>query len=269
MNGKLWLPLLGLIGVILLGSWYHHTYMCCCGTAGNTAAASNEKLPYYFNGKDDKGIEQSTSFAAYADSLVKTYKAGDTINCLGYYYNGEDSAVGMARAKGLQDILAPKFTGAVFKNTVQKIETDVPTPNDYPGAIPQFIAAVQPAAPVAKDVTTSVVTADGALILYFPTGSTAEKFDASTETNIKNVIEASKQAGKTIMVSGHTDNKGNADKNMTLSQGRAEKVKSLLVKRGADGAIIKTQGFGQTQPLDPADTDAARSKNRRVEVKVQ
>jgi outer membrane protein OmpA-like peptidoglycan-associated protein len=270
MNGKSLMALLALLGVIVLGNWYHNTYMCCCdNTTPNTVTTSNTKLPYYFNGKSDVGIETSASFAAYADSLFKTYKTGDTIQCIGYYYNGEDSTVGLTRAKALQDILASKFAGAAFKNSAEKIASDVPTPNDYPGVIPQFIAAAQPSAPVAKDVTTSVVNADGSLILYFPTGSTAEKFDATTETNIKNVLEAAKQPGKTIMVSGHTDNKGNPDKNMTLSQGRAEKVKSILVKRGADAAIIKTQGFGQTQPLDPADTDGARAKNRRVEVKVQ
>jgi outer membrane protein OmpA-like peptidoglycan-associated protein len=265
MNGKSLLTLAALLGVILGGLWYHNTYMCCCdGVATNTTAgASKAHLPYYFNAAKDKTMDLGDGFGKYADSLQRNYGSSDTVKIVGYYYNGEDSTFGMDRANALKTNLTTKMASAIYVTSAQKVGNDSPN-GEYPGAIANIVKS---SAPVAKDVTTSVMT-DGKLILYFPTGSTAEKFDAATEANIKNVIEASKQAGKTIKVDGHTDNKGDANKNLTLSKGRADRVKAILVQRGANAAIISTEGFGQTKPIDAADNDAARSKNRRVEVKV-
>jgi outer membrane protein OmpA-like peptidoglycan-associated protein len=71
-----------------------------------------------------------------------------------------------------------------------------------------------------------------------------------------------------LKLSGHTDNQGNADKNMELSEKRANAVKRYLVKKGATATNIITEWFGQTQPIDSNDTPAGRQKNRRVEMKI-
>ena len=72
----------------------------------------------------------------------------------------------------------------------------------------------------------------------------------------------------TLKLSGHTDNQGNADKNMELSEKRANAVKRYLVKKGAAAEGIITEWYGQTQPIDSNDTPAGRQKNRRVEMKI-
>ena len=257
MNGKALLTLAALLGVILGGLWYHNTYLCCCDGAATGITANN--LPYYFNTAKNKTINLGAGFGKYTDSLQRNYGAGDTVKINGYYYNGEDSTFGIERANALKASLATKMANAVFATKTVKVNTN--TPNEaYQGAA---INIAKFAAKAAEGVTTSVYS-DGKLILYFPTGSTAEKFDATTETNIKNIIEASKQAGKTILIGGHSDNKGDAAKNLTLSAGRADKVKSILVAKGANAAIIKTEGFGQTKPIDPADSDAARDRKSVV-----
>lgn len=76
------------------------------------------------------------------------------------------------------------------------------------------------------------------------------------------------KADWTLKLSGHTDNQGNADKNMELSEKRANAVKRYLVKKGAAADGIITEWFGQTQPIDSNDTPAGRQKNRRVEMKI-
>jgi OOP family OmpA-OmpF porin len=68
-----------------------------------------------------------------------------------------------------------------------------------------------------------------------------------------------------IEVAGHTDDVGNDDKNMTLSQARADSVKAYLTSKGVEEARIKAVGYGETKPVDPAKSKAARAKNRRVE----
>jgi outer membrane protein OmpA-like peptidoglycan-associated protein len=71
-----------------------------------------------------------------------------------------------------------------------------------------------------------------------------------------------------LKLSGHTDNEGNADKNMLLSEKRSKAVKAYLVKKGVPADNIITEWFGQTQPIADNSTPAGRQKNRRVEMKI-
>lgn len=71
-----------------------------------------------------------------------------------------------------------------------------------------------------------------------------------------------------LKLSGHTDNQGNADKNMLLSEKRSKAVKAYLVKKGAVADNLTTEWFGQTQPIADNAKPAGRQKNRRVEMKV-
>lgn len=71
-----------------------------------------------------------------------------------------------------------------------------------------------------------------------------------------------------IEIHGHTDNQGNPQKNMQLSQDRANAVKNYLIKKGIDGSRIEAVGYGDTQPVATNDTEANRQKNRRIEYKI-
>jgi len=72
----------------------------------------------------------------------------------------------------------------------------------------------------------------------------------------------------TLKLSGHTDNQGQADANMLLSEKRAKAVKKYLVSKGVKEDKIIAEWFGQTQPIESNATEAGRKKNRRVEMKV-
>jgi outer membrane protein OmpA-like peptidoglycan-associated protein len=70
---------------------------------------------------------------------------------------------------------------------------------------------------------------------------------------------------KKVQVEGHTDNVGKPDKNVTLSQARAESVRAYLVEKGGvDGGRLVAKGFGDTQPIDDNSTPTGRAANRRV-----
>lgn len=71
-----------------------------------------------------------------------------------------------------------------------------------------------------------------------------------------------------IQIVGHTDNVGDKDALRILSEQRAEAIKTLLIERGVPSARIDTHGYGDTKPLGPNDTEANKSKNRRVEIKI-
>ena len=71
-----------------------------------------------------------------------------------------------------------------------------------------------------------------------------------------------------LTLSGHTDNQGDADKNMQLSEKRSKAVKAYLVKKGVPADIIIAEWYGQTVPIADNNTPEGRQKNRRVEMKV-
>jgi outer membrane protein OmpA-like peptidoglycan-associated protein/tetratricopeptide (TPR) repeat protein len=68
-----------------------------------------------------------------------------------------------------------------------------------------------------------------------------------------------------VSIHGHTDDVGDDQQNMLLSQNRARGVKDYLVSLGINGNRLKFEGFGETKPRVPNDTEANRALNRRTE----
>ncbi|HQI45728.1 MAG TPA: OmpA family protein [Bacteroidales bacterium] len=71
-----------------------------------------------------------------------------------------------------------------------------------------------------------------------------------------------------IEVSGHTDNKGTAEYNKTLSENRAMAVCNYFIENGIAKTRIKYKGYGFDQPIATNKTDEGRQKNRRTEIKI-
>ena len=67
-----------------------------------------------------------------------------------------------------------------------------------------------------------------------------------------------------LTIEGHTDNVGKPESNQTLSQKRAEAVKTAIVKKGISEDRITAVGFGMDQPIADNKTAAGKAKNRRV-----
>ncbi len=70
----------------------------------------------------------------------------------------------------------------------------------------------------------------------------------------------------TVKIDGHTDNIGDYDYNMTLSEKRANSAKKYLVDMGVKSDRIATEGFSFSKPIAPNATQEGRAKNRRIEV---
>ena len=76
-----------------------------------------------------------------------------------------------------------------------------------------------------------------------------------------------------LRVDGHTDDVpitgGRFADNWELSQARAlSVVRHLVAEEGFPANRLVAAGFGEFQPLDPADSSEARAKNRRIELKL-
>jgi len=72
----------------------------------------------------------------------------------------------------------------------------------------------------------------------------------------------------TIEISGHTDNTGSAEYNMTLSENRAKAVVDYITGMGIGSDRLIYKGYGFTRPVDTNDTAEGRATNRRTELKI-
>jgi len=68
-----------------------------------------------------------------------------------------------------------------------------------------------------------------------------------------------------IEVAGHTDNQGEREMNMQLSQRRADAVASYLAQQGVDRARLLARGYGPDRPRGDNATAAGQAQNRRIE----
>jgi len=72
-----------------------------------------------------------------------------------------------------------------------------------------------------------------------------------------------------IKIEGHTDNVGNAEKNLKLSHSRARAVAAYLIKKGVHYERLSAEGFGGSRPLVKSEGGKYHPENRRVEFIVQ
>jgi len=113
--------------------------------------------------------------------------------------------------------------------------------------------------------TKTEVMANGHWNINFATGSAEIQ---GSEKDLQTIYNLLVQAEETkLSVVGHTDNQGDASKNITLSQGRANSVKQYLVSKGiSEDRFQVVDGKGQTQPIDDNTTATGRARNRRVDI---
>jgi peptidoglycan-associated lipoprotein len=75
-----------------------------------------------------------------------------------------------------------------------------------------------------------------------------------------------KQPGRTVRLEGHADERGSREYNVALSLRRADAVARVMEIEGAN-ATLKPIGYGEEMPAVLGHSEAAWSKNRRVEIK--
>lgn len=100
--------------------------------------------------------------------------------------------------------------------------------------------------------------------IYFERG-TANLIDSSYAELNKVAEVMLENKTMSIRLTGHTDNQGDAQKNLELSQQRVDMVKQYLVNKGIDSNRISGQGYGGSRPIASNANEETRKLNRRVE----
>jgi chemotaxis protein MotB len=114
--------------------------------------------------------------------------------------------------------------------------------------------------------------------LFFERGQATLKQEATPELDriAALLVELERQIPPDIpwvlRVDGHTDvrpiNTPQFRSNWALSAARAIAVVEYLISRGIPPQRLVAAGFGEFQPIDPAQNDEAYAKNRRIELKL-
>jgi len=123
-----------------------------------------------------------------------------------------------------------------------------------------------------KEVAETKRTADGIMVnlkndLLFETGSAKLTPQAKNQLNELGDVLVKYPTNK-ITVLGHTDNVGSMTLNEMLSEKRANAVRDVLAEKGVPENQLRSEGYGETQPIAPNTKKSERAKNRRVELKI-
>ncbi|MES1242725.1 MAG: OmpA family protein [Acidobacteriota bacterium] len=151
----------------------------------------------------------------------------------------------------VNQVLDTSYVEAIAKRSA-------PTQSTVAAAAPTF----EPNAPV------SDVVSRRSWQINFDSGRAT--FTSSAERDLQQLLNDLLVAGGTaVEIHGHTDNKGNPQANMSLSEERAFAVKQWLERQSPVNfpeGRIRVFAHGQENPVAPNSTDEGRAKNRRVDI---
>ena len=99
--------------------------------------------------------------------------------------------------------------------------------------------------------------------IYFQKGSYRLQPQARTILH-RNAEFLKKYPHVSLIIEGHTNERGSRESNIAFGDRRAGAVKSFLIKEGIDRSRLIAVSFGKERPVDIGSSEKARAKNRRV-----
>jgi peptidoglycan-associated lipoprotein len=102
-------------------------------------------------------------------------------------------------------------------------------------------------------------------IIYFDYDSSELRAE-DTEIVARHAQQLGMNAGMSVRLEGHADERGSREYNIGLGERRAQTVRRLLLIQGASASQVSTVSFGEERPAVEGSTEAAYSQNRRVEI---
>jgi outer membrane protein OmpA-like peptidoglycan-associated protein len=72
--------------------------------------------------------------------------------------------------------------------------------------------------------------------------------------------------GTLVEIAGYASTTGTKERNLELSQQRADSVRAYLIDRGVDKARVIGKGYGETDPIASNATEGGRRANQRIEL---
>jgi peptidoglycan-associated lipoprotein len=73
-----------------------------------------------------------------------------------------------------------------------------------------------------------------------------------------------REAGTTVLISGHCDERGTLEYNLALGEKRANAVRDYLISLGVPGARLRVTSYGENRPFAQGSNESAWAQNRRA-----
>ncbi|MDG4945248.1 OmpA family protein [Weeksellaceae bacterium KMM 9713] len=113
----------------------------------------------------------------------------------------------------------------------------------------------------------------GNIVLTMPGNITFAFEDATLSSSFKPTLDKlastmNQYNQTTVNIAGHTDSRGAASYNLSLSRDRAYAVANYLSQRGVSSNRINVIAYGESRPVADNNTDYGRQQNRRIELTI-
>jgi outer membrane protein OmpA-like peptidoglycan-associated protein len=152
-----------------------------------------------------------------------------------------------------------------------QVAVQTPPPPEVVAPPPAVVVAAPPPAPRLTTVCDAEIRPLGHLKfpheVEFDEGKATIKSTPGTNAILQCLVDflGNNPMVTKFRIEGHTDNRGDAAMNQTLSEARAQAVVAWLTAHNVNAAKVWGKGYGPTRPLVPNDTPDNMAKNRRVE----
>ena len=163
--------------------------------------------------------------------------------------------------------LAPQSYKGLSGKPISPETGEPPEAKPAPSAPPSIAVAPagSPLEAVSPDSLRINPFAKGKIIIFFPYNSNELRKDVLASLDqIAAFLKAEKRLK--VQIAGYTDGIGAVTYNITVSQFRANSVKSYLAGKGVDPANMIAVGMGPKDPIASNETPEGRDQNRRVEI---
>lgn len=203
---------------------------------------------------------------AFAEEIVifKSVPSAEEVNNVLFGKGGAEAAGGRTRSLRLGDPSSgaggARTRAISMHNSAQDAGAVTPVAQEAPAAAP--VAAVNTPEPAAAPSSTGVGLGFN---LQFDFDSVDLVSDSKAYIDrLGEVLGDPENAGKQLLIVGHTDGSGSDGYNTELSERRAVAIRNYLTTTWSiDPSLLRIKGAGESQPLDG--TDSLDGVNRRVE----
>jgi len=249
-------------------NWYKENILCC---DDSVKIEAKEEItpnpikygPLVFNWNSDKAIINDL-WADKKNEILSGFTADGILQITGSYFSEEINNstfenLGLARADAVRNLLLdslPADKMEINSKIVNYLEDAKTKP--FGGTVLNWAVRNE-----------NIQEIDNVSIIYFPYNSTKKIDHVNINNYLSSIAEVLKGNNKTVTLTGHTDNIGNASFNIDLGLQRAIAMKKQLVIFGVDANRIKVASKGQDEPIATNDTEEGREKNRRVELEIK
>ncbi len=268
------ISLLVITGLYFWAAQYRYTcgIKKVCNGQDPTSAESEDSAypeefgPLTFKYNDPNAYTSPVNFTAFKENILKGKSEDNILEITGLYFDGETAPeghenLGLARANSVRTL----FTGDIPEESIRLLSKEV---EPFENAQTDPFKGVEFKWIEVKVEEAEVIQLADRAVMLFPVGSTGMVRDPAINKYFDDLAANIKITGEKILLTGHTDNTGSEESNLTLGMGRAQAIRDILISKGIDKNIITVESKGESDPVTTNETEAGKHQNRRVELRL-